>query len=197
MAGQVTAAGVYTDATVAAQDATAGDFTLWQFGIATGNGFLVGASDRFNTLACVQSVAGDQTTPVLKLEYWNGTAWIDSTAALLVVAVLSAGGIGEKLLVWGMASDWAKGGSGTGVPQTTFNIRVTHTVAVGGAVNPLASQVFVGWSQLLYPDLAHLTQGVFQYTEPVRFPRAGVALHGLFSTASLANHVEVQGRLTL
>ena len=197
VAGQVTAAGIYTDATAAAQDATTGDFTLWQFGIATGNGFLVGASERFNTLAFVQSVAGDQTTPVLKLEYWNGAAWVDTTAALLVTQALAAGGTGEKLLVWGVAADWAKGGSGTGVPQTMYNVRVTHTVAVGGAANPLASQVFVGWSQLLYPDLANLTQGLFQYTEPVRFPRVGSALFPLFSTASLANQVEVQWRLAL
>ena len=49
VAGQVTAAGVYTDTTPAAQDATTGDFLLWQIALPTGNGFLVGASERFNT----------------------------------------------------------------------------------------------------------------------------------------------------
>jgi hypothetical protein len=195
VAGQVTAAGAYTDATTAAQDATAGDFVLWQLGIATGNGFLVGASERFNTVSLIQSVAGDQTTPVLKLEYWNGTAWTDLTAALLVTQALLASGLGEKLLVWGLPADWARGGSGTGVPQTTYNVRVTHTVATGGAANPTASQVFVGQSQLVFPDVANGGQGSFAYNAAVRFSRLGTALYPVFSVAAFGNIVELQYRL--
>src|SRR5262245_51644487 len=197
VAGQVTAAGVYTDATAAAQDATTGDFTLWQLGIATGNGVLVGASARFNTLALIQSVAGDQTTPVLKLEYWNGTAWTDMTTALLITQALLAAGTGEKLLVWGAVADWALGGSGTNVPQTMYNVRVTHTVATAGTANPLASQLFVGWSQLVWPAIADQAIGSFQYMNPVRFPRQGAALYPLFSVASFANQAEVQYRYAL
>lgn len=195
VAGQVTAAGVYTDATPAAQDATAGDFTLWQRGIATGNGYLVGASERFNTLALIQSVAGDQTTPVLKLEYWNGTAWTDLTAALTVTQALLASGTGEKLLVWGMPADWARGGSGTGVPQTTYNVRVTHTVATGGTADPTAAQVFVGQSQLVFPDVANGGQGTFAYNAAVRFSKLGTALFPVFSVASFGNIVELQYRV--
>ena len=67
VAGQVTSAGDYTAATTAAQDATADDFSLWQNAITTGNGFLVGATEKWNVLAVIQSDAGDQTTPVLLL----------------------------------------------------------------------------------------------------------------------------------
>ena len=197
VAGQVTSVGAYTDATTAAQDATTGDFTLWQLAITTGNGFLVGATSRFNTLGFVQSVAGDQTTPVLKLEYWNGAAWVDITTALLISQALSAGGTGEKVLVWGAPADWALGGSGTSVPQTTYNVRVTHTVAAAGAANPLASQLFVGWSQLVFPAVADQGVGSFVYPYPVRFPRAGTSLFPLFSVAAFANQAEIQYRLCL
>ena len=197
VAGQVAADGTYTDATTVAQNATAGDFTLWQRGITTGNGFLVGATDRFNTLSLIQSAAGDQTTGVLKLEYWNGTAWADLTTAMINKDGLLNAATGEKLLTWLFPMDWVRGGSGTNVPQSMYNVRVTHTVGAGGTADPVASQVFVGYSQLCWGEVGNLGQGSFDYDAAVRFPKAGTALFPIFSNPSFANQVEVQWRFYL
>lgn len=194
VAGQIDATNVFTDDTGDAQNATTGDTLLWQRGITTGNGFLVGATERFNTLGIIVSAAGDQTTPVLLLSYFNGTTWVDMTATLIVSDALVAAGTGEKVLAWNLPVDWQRGGSGTNVPQTMYNVKVTHTVATGGTADPTASQIFVGYTQLVVGNVANLAQAAYDYESASRFPRSGQALYALFSVASMANIVECQWR---
>ena len=114
-AGQVTAAGAYTADTTDAQSATTGDFSMHDRAD-SGSGFLLGADLPFNIVGLVQSAAGDQTTPVKIVEYWDGAAWVDIVAALLISDTLNAGGTGEKLLMFPRPSNWVVGGTGTGVP---------------------------------------------------------------------------------
>ena len=194
VAGQIDAANVYTDDTTDAQNSTAADFLLWQRLIATSNGFLVGASERFNTLGIIVSAAGDQTAPVLLLSYYNGTAWVDMTATLIVSDALVAAGTGEKVLAWNWPVDWQRGGVGTNIPANMYCVKVSHTVGTSGTIDPTASQVFLGYTQLVVGNVANLAQASYNYAAAMRFPRSGVSLVPLFSVASLANICEIQWR---
>lgn len=192
-AGQVTAAGVLTDDTTDAQDPGTGDFSMHNRA-ESGSGFLVGATERFNILGIIQSAAGDQTAPVLLVEYWNGAAWVDmnaATSSLLIADTLNGGGTGEKVLCWPDPAPWVIGGSGTGVSATLFNIRVRHTHGGAGTADPVASQLFVGYARMQVASVASPGQAAFALTEAMRFPKIGNALFPVFSVAAHANLVEV------
>jgi hypothetical protein len=191
VAGQVTAAGAFTADTADAQEATTNDFLLYQHLIADGNGFLLGATEPFNCFSLLQSTAGNQTTPVLVPEFWDGTTWADLTPYLLYNDTFIVGTT-EKLVVWSVPNIWVVGGSGTLVPQTLYNLRIRHTVAGQGTIDPLAAQIFLGVAR----GLAFVpVDGVGQWSgPPVRLPKAGAALHPLFTTADAENFVEVQVR---
>src|ERR1041384_510670 len=193
VAGQVTSAGAYTDATAAAQETTTNDVTLYNHLITDGNGFLVGATELWNLLALIGSTAGNQTTPALKLEAWTGAAWLDITGAILYQDNLVTG-TGEKLILFARPANWVKGGSGTNVPQTTYNLRVTFTTAGQGTTDPLAGPLFVGMARFLTDAVADGAQAAFPQQPAVRFPKVGAALHPLFTVAALDNYCEVQYR---
>ncbi len=192
VAGQVTSAGVYTEATTDAQDVDTNDFVLYQHLLTDGNGVLFGATEPFNCLAMVQSTAGNQTTPVAVLEFWNGTTWADLAPYLLYTdayILLTT----EKLTVWAIPSLWVPGGSGTNVPQTLYNIRLRHTVAGQGTIDPLVAQVFLGVVRFL-SFLAVDADKSWDHALATRLPKAGAALHPLFTTADPENMVEVMTR---
>jgi hypothetical protein len=188
-AGQVTAAGVYTDDTTDAQDADANDMPLYQHLLPDGNGVLLGATEPFNCLALVQSTAGNQTTPVPVLEFWDGTTWADLSAYVLYTdayILLTT----EKLTVWAIPSLWVPGGSGTNVPQTRYNIRLRHTVAGQGTIDPLAAQIFLGLVRFL-SFLQSDADQVWVSGGAIRLPKAGAGLYPLFTVANPKNMVEV------
>lgn len=192
-AGQVTAAGVYTDATADAQNSTTGDFPLHDRA-ASGSGCIVSASERFNIVGIIYTTAGDQTTPVLLVEYWNGTAWVDMNAtdgAMIVADALNGATLEEKLLTWALPPDWALGGTGTGLSQSRYHIRIRQTHSGAGTVDPLAAQLFVGY--------AHMQSGGVELLATdygVRYPQIGDALYPVFSAPAAANMIEVAVRFS-
>jgi hypothetical protein len=185
-AGQVSAAGAYTDDTTHAQDATTGNFQLHDRAD-SGSGFLIGGDERFNTIAVVQAAAGDQTDPVQTLEYWNGASWVDIAASCFLNMALDADGTGEKVLCFPIPFDWVVGGSGTGVPAGRYNLRVLQTTGGAGSADPVASQLFVGFNDFIFeavPDRGTLS---IIRGDMVLFPRSGEALFPLTSVPSQAN----------
>jgi len=192
-AGQVTAAGAFTDDTTDAQDAGAGDFQMHDRS-ASGSGFLVSCDVPFNLLGIVQSAAGDQVTPVKIVEYWNGSAWTDIVASLLISDTLIGGGTGEKILCWPLPRDWAVAGSGTGVPAAAYNLRVRHTHSGAGTADPVATQLFVGFAKMLLEQLADNGVSALVRDHEYLFPRQCDALFPVFSTASRLSIVEVDVR---
>lgn len=187
-AGTITAAGVYTDATGAIQDAVTGDFSL-HTPADSGSGLLFSAGLPFNILGIIQSVAGDQTTPALVVEYWDGANWVNIAAAAWVAESL-VGSTGERLIVFPEPSDWQVGGSGTGVPATAYNLRVRTTNGGAGTVTPLGSQVSLGHALILDPALANNGVSVRLPTNEYNFPRPADAIFPVFSVASRSNAVQ-------
>jgi hypothetical protein len=193
-AGQVTAAGVYAANTTAAQDATTDDFGLHDR-TDDGSGFLVGADERFNTIGIVQSAAGDQTTPTQLVEYWDGTSWVDLDAAAFLSDDLDGNGTGEKIICFPMPMNWVVGGSGTGVPSTRYNLRVRQTIGGAGSADPVADQLFVGFTDICIDVVSFLGTVSLLRDNPLRFPRSGDALFPLCSVASLANYFSLDFQL--
>lgn len=189
-AGQVTAAGVFTDDTTDAQDPGADDFSMHNRAD-SGSGFIIYAETRFNVIGIVQGVAGDQTTPVLLLEYWNGTDWVDIVAANYAADTLNPGDTNERLICFAMPGPWVKGGSGTGVRPNHYNLRLRHTTAGAGTVNPAASQIFVGVSVVLSPEVAD--DGFFTMVPGnlLRGDLMGDALFPVFGVAGADNQVDL------
>lgn len=195
-AGTVTAAGVYTDATTAAQNATVSDFTLHSRAD-SGSGFILACNSPFNAIGIVQGVAGDQTNPVQKIEYWSGSgtpAWTDITAGALINDALDANSTGEKLIVIPEPSDWVTGGSGTGVPTGVYCLRITQTNAGAGTADPKASQVFIGQAMLLLEALADNGVSALVRGHELSFRGHADALFPIFSTASFASVAEIDVR---
>lgn len=198
VAGQVTAAGVYTDDTTDAQDVGTADF-LMHDRTDSGSGFLVGANVPFNCFGLVQAAAGDQTTPVFISEYWNGTAWTDIQASLLIgtatTNLLNGDGTGEKVHLWDIPAGWVIGGTPTAtVPQTTYNMRFRVTHSGAGTADPTASQLFIGVASVHEAALASNAESTYVYDLPLRFPREGDALFLLIDVADAAVSAQVQHR---
>jgi hypothetical protein len=189
-AGQVTAAGVFTDDTTDAQDAGAGDF-LMHDRTNSGSGFVIHAECPFNVVSIVQGVAGDQTTPVLLLEVWDGAGWVNIVAANYSDDDLNPGATNERLIVFPIPSFWVIGGSGTGIRQDRYNLRIRHTHSGAGTVNPQAAQIFVGVSLLLAPAVAD--GGIANLAPQQDLPshRFGDALFPIFGTPGYENQVDV------
>lgn len=192
-AGQITSAGVFTDDTPDAQNATINDFPMHS-GADSGSGFLIASAVPFNAIGVIQGTAGDQTTPTKIVEYWDGSAWQNILASLLIDDNLITG-TGEKLLVFPLPADWANGGSGTGVPQTTYNLRVRHTSGGAGTVNPLASQLFIGQAKMQTEALASNAFASLIREQEFLFERVSEALFPIFSAADRANTAEVDVRI--
>ncbi len=193
VAGTLTAAGAFTDDTADAQDADAGDMVLHD-GASSGSGFLVGAALPFDVLSMVMSAAGDQVSPTLVLEYWNGTAWVDMVASVLHADALIAAGTGEKLLAWPLPPSWVPGGSGTNVPSSRYNLRVRHTNGGAGTINPALSQLFPGRSIILsagWPQDVAFSEAR-SYT--IRMPHQIDAVYPVFGSASALNYAIIDYR---
>jgi len=191
--GPITSANAFTDDTGDLQNALTGDVVLYQRALGNGNGLLLGALDRFNTIGLILSTAGDQTSPVLAIAYWDGTTWVDWTAAIFWQESLVTVP-GEKLLLFLEPSGWVKGGSGTNVPQTTYNVKLTYAVGGAGTVDPLLSQVFIGDSHCQVEPLGNMAQSDVITAPSARFSPYGDALFPIFSSPSPANMVEVKLR---
>lgn len=188
-AGTTTTGGTYADATAEAQNPTVDDLVLHN-GAESGSGIVIGATDPFNILGVLVSRVGDQVAPVLVIEYWNGSAWIDMTAAVLVSESLNAT-LGERVLAWPLPGEWVPGGTGANLPAGRYQVRVRQTHGGAGTVSPAASQVFVGWTWLYPGSIESVDCQV-----PLRFPAIGEALFPYFSVADAANMIDLAVRFT-
>lgn len=130
----------WTDATTTAVSVTAailaGTATSI-FTVTNNDGFIAGASEKFSLVGFNVSQA-DGGGAVYQYHYWNGAAWTALTAYSSSSAYSSAGEVISA--VFPAPADWAVGGSGTGVSQSQYNIRVRATTAGAAAV-----KVNSGW----------------------------------------------------
>jgi hypothetical protein len=193
-AGTVASTEAFTDATVSAQDETADDLVLHDKDD-SGSGILIYAETPFNVVGIVQGVAGDQTTPVLILEYWSGTAWVNIVAANYGSDTLNPGDTDERLICFALPPDWQVGGDGVGVPATRYNLRLRHTTAGAGTTSPVASQLFIGVSLFLIPDMPDGQVVSVAPSHALRGHRWGDALFPVFGMAAADNMVDVSYRL--
>jgi len=144
VAGQWTdSSTTYTDDTIDAQDAGTNDFALETTTV--NDGMIVGAVYPFGALSVDVTTAGSGTNPTHTFEYWDGAAWTGILAAGLLSDVPRAidWASGEVLVLFDPPAPWVKGGTGTGVPQDRYNIRIRRTNAVQATAG-LARRIYVG-----------------------------------------------------
>lgn len=94
--------------------------------LTNGDGFLVSGSVIFNAIGAIISQVSTGTAAVWTVEYWNG-AWTVPAGLTNIVSTA----LGPTQARWTMPGDWVTGGSGTGVPAGSFNVRVRATTAPG------------------------------------------------------------------
>lgn len=94
--------------------------------LTNGDGHIVSDVAQFGAVTYVIQQATTGGAPVYAYEYWNG-AW----TALGGVSAPTFTAFGVTQLRFTVPGDWVVGGSGTGVPAGSFNIRVRATTAPG------------------------------------------------------------------
>lgn len=187
-AGQIDAAGVFIDDTIDAQDSDAGDFAISALVINTGH--ILGASELWSLSEYNVSTihAG---APIYEFNYWNGTAWI----ALTTLSTPAFGTLGKSYLAFLPPSDWTKGGSGTGVNQANYNIRVRTTTAPTAAA--LATTLDIMHAlKVPQPSITTLEAATFKARPfPLSKPkdRNGEPIVAFFSVANTANLIVLVG----
>lgn len=133
----------FTDDTADAQDSDTNDFALET--TTAGDGFIVGAALPFSALSIDVTTAGVGATAHV-IEYWDGAAWTAIAATGMIVDIPGRAGVipaGESLVLFNPPVNWQKGGSGTGTPQGTYNIRIRATTGTITTAS-LARRVYVG-----------------------------------------------------
>jgi len=139
---------LFTDATAAAQNATIDDVALETN--TANDGVIFCGQNPFGAVSLDVTTASAGTVPVSSRDvaYWNGTAWTALAATSFLVDVartLVDIPVGENIILFDPPVDWAVGGSGTNVPQTTFNLRMRRTgLPTVGPVAALARRVYIG-----------------------------------------------------
>ena len=144
-AGQWTdATTTYTDDTLDAQDADTNDFVM-EVAATINDGFVVGATIPFGAMSIDVTTASSGTTPTRTIEFWNGSAWTALSTAAFVsdIARSVEWAAGEALVLFDPPPTWAKGGSGTAVPQDRYNVRIKRTNAVHSTA-ALARRIYLG-----------------------------------------------------
>lgn len=192
-AGQwVNATTTFTDDTTDAQDGDTNDFALETTTL--NDGFLIGALKKFGCVSLDVTTAGVGATAHV-LEYWDGAAWTAIAAAGFVVDIPGRAGViaaGEQVFIFDPPVDWAKGGSGTNVPQNTYNVRLRATT---GTITTaaLARRIYVG--TVLFSQL-NITQDAAAeraYPTPLFVSAAEHAAVGAaFGTANEGNLVDFE-----
>ncbi len=187
--GQIASTNAYTDDTADAQSAATNDAPL-EAKADAGSGFIVGAMVPWGALSLDVTTAGVGGAQTHTYEYWNGAAWVTLTP-VLIAGPTSAGqlwGAGENVLLFDPPVDWAKGGTGTGVPQNLYNVRVKMPVV--GTTDALARRVYVGQVIVSGTSIA-AAPGVYNpYPAAVIvLPPYIQALGGAFSVITVPNSI--------
>jgi len=188
-AGQwVNATTTYTNDSTDAQDAGTNDFPLQTTTIADGH--LVGADLPFGVISYDVTTASVGAAQEHTYKYWNGTAWTAIAAVgMMIDGPRTAGqtwAVGEQVVAFIPPSDWAKGGSGTGVNQARYNFLVQASVAATTAA--LARRLYVGMLLFGDPSLA-ANSGTFTVGpgQPIGIQPYAAHLQAFFPTASEGN----------
>ena len=134
----------YTDTTSTAQSGVSNSFALET--TTQNDGFIVGALYPFGAISLDVTTAGSGTATSHTIEYWNGTSWVAITAAGMLVDIARTAtdwAAQEDLILFTSPGLWVKGGSGTGVNQSMYNIRIKRTNAIQ-ATAALVRRIYVG-----------------------------------------------------
>ena len=156
----------FADTTSAAQAGVSNGFALETTTV--NDGFIIGAAYPFGAVSLDVTTAGSGTTTSHTIEYWNGTVWVGITAAGMLVDIARTStdwAAAEDLILFTPPGPWAKGGSGTGVNQSMYNIRIKRTNATQ-ATAALARRIYVGIVMFSVDALA--VNGT--YTPGIDFP---------------------------
>src|SRR3990172_9550184 len=191
-AGQwVNATTTYTADTTDAQDAGTNDFALET--TTQNDGFVVGADRKFGAVSVDVTTAGSGTSPTHVVEYWNG-AWTAIAAAGMLIDVPRSAdwGAGEAVILFDPPVDWIVGGSGTGISQTRFNIRMRRTNATQ-ATAALARRIYVGEIITSLSSVGVDAAGETRFGVPGLLWDAYnlVGVNGVFVTADEGNLMEI------
>lgn len=143
-AGQwVDATTTYTEDTVDAQDADTNDFPINTTTI--NDGHIIGCDYPFGLVSYDMTTATVGAALAGVIEYWNG-AWTALPAVSMLVDIPRSAGtqwaLGELIIMFDPPLDWAKGGTGTGVNATRYNLRYRSSAA--GTTAGLARRLYVG-----------------------------------------------------
>lgn len=97
----------YTDETTEANDATTNDCTLAPASAVTGDGFLVGGTNRFDGIIVQLDTVGVGTYTIT-MKYWNGSAWSDLTIKYNELPNWRPASTRKGFIEWtGRPGDWA------------------------------------------------------------------------------------------
>ena len=166
-AGQWVAVGTtLTDDTTDAQDVGTNDFPINTTTI--NDGHIIGCEYPFGLVSYDMTTATVGAAIEGIIEYWNGVAWTAITAAGMLVDIPRAATIqwaaGELIIMFYPPSDWAVGGTGTGVSATKYNLRYSSSVA--GTTAGLARRVYVGVPITGWRNIATLTEAPLREYTP-------------------------------
>lgn len=175
----------FTDETAAIQAGTASALTT----TTNNDGYIVGCKETFGLVGITVSTGATGGSPVYTYQYWNGVSW----GTLTTIAVPTYGA-GTSLVVFPAPFDWALGGSGTGVDQARYNVRMRATTAPSSTA-VAATALWVGQFLRFFPGVADKTRVDWAVTD-IQIPLTFNAKEGLLpyfsGSANAANLVEAQ-----
>jgi hypothetical protein len=194
VAGQWVDSGTtYNDTTSTAQAGVSNGFALET--TTQNDGFIVGATNPFGAISLDITTAGSGTTASHTIEYWNGTAWVGILAAGMLIDIARTSTdwpTGEYLILFTPPGPWAKGGSGTNTPQTTYNIRIKRTNATQ-ATAALARRIYIG--SVLFSADALAVNGIYSPdvcgAYPMDIPDYITNLNVAVGNADVGNNITV------
>lgn len=188
VAGQWTdATSTYTEDTTDAQDAGADDVPLST--LTNNDGHVIAAEVPFNAVSYDVTTAEAGSAGTYAVDYWDGSAW---TAMSNLFSLPTFTPAAEHVLVFGLPADWAKGGSGTGMPTSKYAVRVRATTAPGTTA-AVAQRLHLARLCLLAEAVADNGELRFEPGYPAaRLPLLdqGDGVCAFFSTANGGNFIE-------
>jgi hypothetical protein len=146
---QVDASGApdYVDETTDANDAGAGDWTIFFSPEAVGDYMMIGQTVPFAsvTFSCAGGTAGvDGGSLALAYEFWDGAAWTALTGVSDGTTMFTAGATAGQVFAFTQPSTWAAVALGTGAPALIPRYYIRFRITAGSySTNPLYTSGFI------------------------------------------------------